>query len=68
MPKLLSNPRVKRPYLKSAAIVTIRNAHKMDDEGRKAIAAWLRRHANFLIKHGKDYGPTLRGRYLYEDR
>jgi hypothetical protein len=56
------------PVMKAAAVVTIRNAHKMDEEGRKAIAAWLRRHANYIVKHGKAYGPEMRGRYLYVDR
>jgi len=51
--------------LKAAAVVTIRGADKMTPKGRKQVAAWLRRHAAYLTKHGKSYGPTMRGRYLY---
>jgi len=50
---------------KSAAILTIKDASLMTPTGRKAIAEWLRSHAKFLIKHGKDYSGTFRGRYLY---
>jgi hypothetical protein len=51
--------------LKSAAVLTIKRADEMTPAGRKAIAAWLRRHAAMLLKDGKDYAPTFRGRYLY---
>ena len=50
---------------KSAAVVTIRNAPAMTKRGRKAIAAWLRRHATFLEKHGNEYSTRFTGRYLY---
>jgi len=52
---------------KAAAVVTIRNASDMSPAGRKAIAAWLRQHANDLTKHGKDYSGGFIGRYLYAD-
>ena len=50
---------------KAAAVVTIRDANKMSAKGRKALAAWLRMHADMLLEHGKEYAPRFRGRYLY---
>ena len=49
----------------SAAILTIKDASKMTKHGRKAIAAWLRRHATFLVKHGDEFAPRFVGRYMY---
>lgn len=53
------------PADKSAAIVTIKEADKMTAKGRKAIAAWLRRQAAFLEKHGNEYSARFTARYLY---
>ena len=51
---------------KSAAVVTIHGAPRMTPKGRKEIAAWLRRQADSLVKHGKDYTETrFTARYLY---
>ena len=50
---------------KSAAIVTIRSADKMTAKGRKAIAAWLRRQAAFLVKHGPEFSGRFTARYMY---
>ena len=50
---------------KSASILTIFDAPNMTVKGRKAIAAWLRRQAGFLEKHGSELGPRFRARYLY---
>lgn len=50
---------------KSAAIVTIRDAGRMTKKGRRAIAAWLRRHAEWLEQHGDQYSTRFTGRYLY---
>jgi len=50
---------------KSAAIVTIRDASLMTKRGRKAVAAWLRRHAVMLEQHGREYSTRFTGRYLY---
>lgn len=50
---------------KSAAIVTIKEADRMSAKGRKAVAAWLRRQADFLEKHGKEYSTRFTARYLY---
>jgi len=51
--------------MKSAAVLTIKDAADMTPEGRKAIAEWLRRHAQYLVAQGKDYSPRFRARYLY---
>ena len=50
---------------KTAAIVTIRDAHKMTDKGRKAVAEWLRHQARILLKHGTLYDKTFTGKYHY---
>jgi hypothetical protein len=53
---------------KSAAVLTIKAASNMTDEGRREIAAWLRRQAKHLIKHGEEYTEgNFRARYLYTE-
>lgn len=49
----------------SAAILTIKEADKMTKPGRKAIAAWLRKQADFFQKHGDQYSRKYTARYLY---
>lgn len=49
----------------AAAILTIRRAGDMTPRGRRAIAAWLRDHARWIVQHGKEYSPRFTGRYLY---
>ena len=57
---------VKKREVKSAAIVTIQAPGKMSDKGRRDIAKWLRMHANYLLRHGKEYTKgRFTGRYLY---
>lgn len=56
---------VKRRKAKSAAIVTIRDAARMTARGRRDVAAWLRRTASFLVKHGDQYSSRFTGRYMY---
>lgn len=62
---MASRRRKPRKY-QAAAIITIRNAGEMSARGRRRLADWLRRHAAFLLKHGKDYSGRFVGRYLYE--
>lgn len=50
---------------KSAAIVTIKGAAMMTPAGRKRVAAWLKKQAEYLTKHGKELAPSFRARYLY---
>lgn len=50
---------------KSAAVVTIKKAHAMTPNGRRAIALWLRQQARFLETNGKEFASTFRARYLY---
>jgi hypothetical protein len=50
---------------KSAAILTIKDAERMTKKGRKEIATWLRRQAEWLTKHGDNYSKGFRARYLY---
>lgn len=50
----------------SAAILTIKSPGKMTAAGRKSIAAWLRRHAQTLLKYGDQYTEgRFVGRYDY---
>jgi hypothetical protein len=50
---------------KSAAVVTIHRADEMTPEGRKEVAAWLRRQASFLTKDGDKLAKRFTARYLY---
>ena len=50
---------------KSAAIVTVHHAHNMTKKGRKDIAKWLRRQADFLEQDGDKYAARFTARYLY---
>jgi hypothetical protein len=51
---------------KSAAVVTIYRAPEMTKVGRRNVAAWLRRQADFLEKEYRNITPTrYRARYLY---
>ena len=51
---------------KAAAILTILAAPDMTARGRRQIAAWLKRQADFLVKEGKNYTPKrYTARYLY---
>ena len=56
---------MKRPESKSAAILTIHDAPHMSLKGRKAIAAWLRMHAKYLLRYGPEYSKRFTGRFLY---
>lgn len=49
----------------SAAILTVKRAAEMTPKGRREIAKWLRRHADMLVRDGKDYSARFTGRYLY---
>ena len=55
-----------KPAEKSAAVITIKSPGKMTARGRRDIAGWLRRHADHLLKHGKDYTDgRFTGRFIY---
>lgn len=51
---------------KSAAVVTIFGAPDMSPSGRRAVANWLRKQADFLQKEGKVYAKRFTARYLYK--
>ena len=53
------------PTTYSAAIITIKNAAGMTKKGRRRIATWLRKHADWLEKDGDKYAKRFTGRYLY---
>lgn len=50
---------------KSAAIITIKGASDMTNEGRRAVADWLRQNARFLEDEGHNFDKGFRARYLY---
>lgn len=50
---------------KAAAIVTIRRADQMTPKGRRAVAAWLRQQAGFLVRYGPQFSARFTARYLY---
>lgn len=52
---------------KSAAILTIKDAPDMTEQGRRDIASWLRKQAKALVEDGKMYSKKTVIRYLYED-
>jgi hypothetical protein len=52
---------------KCAAIVTIHDAPRMTNAGRKRIAKWLRSRADLLEKHGDLMAKRCVMRWLYED-
>jgi hypothetical protein len=62
--KLAAKVSVKRQTAKPPAMLTIRRAADMTPEGRKAIANWLRMHANDLVKDGGNYSTVFRGNYM----
>ena len=49
----------------SAAIVTIKDAPKMSKRGRRDVARWLRRQADFLEQHTDQFATRFTARYLY---
>lgn len=53
------------PTEKSAAIITIHDAPNMTAKGRRQIAAWMRRQADFLEGHGKLLAKRFTARYRY---
>ena len=50
---------------KSAAILTVKDGDKMTKQGRKKVAAWIHRQANYLIKNGDKFASRRIARYLY---
>lgn len=60
MPKVKSKAKDK-----SAAIITIKDPDKMDKRGRRAIAQWMRRQADFLETPGGKFSSRYTARYLY---
>lgn len=58
-------PETKQKQTQAAAVVTIRRASEMTPEGRKEVAAWLRRQARLLLDHADDLSDRHTARYLY---
>lgn len=49
----------------SAAVITVFEAPSMTTRGRKSIASWMRRQADFLEQHGQDFAKRFTARYRY---
>lgn len=53
--------------LNADAVLYIRNAADMTEEGKVAIAAWLHERAEDLLANGHNYSFLFTGRYNPED-
>jgi hypothetical protein len=53
---------------KAAAIITIHRPADMSPSGRRAVAAWIKKQATFLLKYSKELSPRFTARYLYYQR
>lgn len=51
---------------KRAAILTIFDAPSMTKRGRRRIAMWLRKQAEFVEHEGHVYAKRFTARYLYK--
>ena len=49
----------------SAATVTIKDAGRMTDKGRKTVANWLRKEALFFEKNWAKMAPRYTARFRY---
>lgn len=52
---------------KSAAVLTVNHPDVMTPQGRREIAAWLRRQAYMLVRDGDQYASRFTARYLYRE-
>ncbi len=52
---------------KSAVVLTIHDAADMHEQGKRDIANWLRRQADFLEAHADEYSSRYTARYLYDE-
>jgi hypothetical protein len=50
---------------KSAAVLTVFDAPKMTAKGRRDIANWLRKQADFVLRDGASFADRFTARYLY---
>lgn len=53
--------------MKTAAILSIFDAARMNYRGRKSIATWLHRQARLLMKKHKKLDARFTARYNYRD-
>ena len=53
--------------MKSAAVITVRDASKMTKRGKKQVAAWMRKHADMLEVEGHNYSRRFTGRYIIRE-
>jgi hypothetical protein len=51
---------------KYAARLTIYNAADMTAQGKKDIANWLRKQAEFLLKDGDNFSKRFTAKYYYQ--
>ncbi len=55
--------------IKSVAVLTMMDVAGMTKKGRRDIAKWLRRQADFMLEHGSDYSDKrFIARYLCEEK
>lgn len=51
--------------MEAAAILTIKRADEMTEQGRREVAAWLKQAAEHLVEHGENYQKLFTARYWY---
>lgn len=56
---------MEKPKEKRAAILTVFEAPDMTKRGRRQIATWLRKQAEFLEREGQHYAKRFTARYIY---
>lgn len=52
---------------RSAAIITIRHASQMTKRGKKQVADWMRKQAEFLEQDGNQFAARFTARYMYRN-
>ena len=54
--------------VKSVAVLSIRQASKMTKRGRRQVAAWIRKEADFLEEFGEQLSDNFRSRYIAKEK
>ena len=53
----------------SAAIITIKKPASMSARGRKSIAKWMRKQAEYFEEYGREYSEAkFTARYIYTSK
>jgi protoporphyrinogen oxidase len=65
---VMKNPSKLKPAVKDAdtvhATITVHQAPVMTKKGRRSVAQWMRRQADFLEKNGSEFANRFTARYI----